>query len=493
MKKEKNDRVSLVHVLIYSVIVLAIAFFTYFRNYDYPKQLFWDENYHIAASEKYLQGMFFMESHAPLGKMLIALGEYVIRPNEGVNKSAFLKTDYISTVPPGYSFAGVRFMPVMLATVGSVLFFLILFYVLGNVHFAALLSSLYLFENAFILHSRGAMLESSQMYFFFFSLLTAVMLLYKKHQRIRDYLVLGLTIGLSISIQWMGLVAVVAVPFLFFRSRSDFRAIRHAWPNLLAKSLACLLGIILPFLGFYYLHVFLGRRIVDNKLYGATYKYIDALGKGKAADPALFPVALRDNLNYVRTYNAGVPRSDICKYPDENGTTPWVWPVGNKAINYRWEKDGDAVRYLYLVGNPVIWATSLVAVFLAFALITARFVFGLKVTDERRFRMVALFFLMYVGFMTGMIYMEMSRAFYLYHYLMGLMIAIFLAVSLFGYLAGELMVKKSRPLYIGIIIFVLVVVAAYLFFSPFTYYQPLTTAEFELHNWFPFWRLKPIL
>jgi dolichyl-phosphate-mannose--protein O-mannosyl transferase len=48
---------------------------TYFHNYSYPPSLFWDENYHIASAEKYIQGVFFMEPHPPLGKLLIAAGE----------------------------------------------------------------------------------------------------------------------------------------------------------------------------------------------------------------------------------------------------------------------------------------------------------------------------------------------------------------------------------------------------------------------------------
>ena len=51
-------------------------------GYGQPSSLFWDENYHIASAERYLQGKFFMEPHPGLGKMFIALGELILHPND---------------------------------------------------------------------------------------------------------------------------------------------------------------------------------------------------------------------------------------------------------------------------------------------------------------------------------------------------------------------------------------------------------------------------
>ena len=60
-------------LIFYSVIVLAVSYFTYFKNYDYPPSVFWDENYHIASAQKYLTGVMFMEAHPPLGQLFVAL------------------------------------------------------------------------------------------------------------------------------------------------------------------------------------------------------------------------------------------------------------------------------------------------------------------------------------------------------------------------------------------------------------------------------------
>jgi len=60
-------------LVFYTVIILAVSYFTYFKNYDYPPSVFWDENYHIASAQKYLTGVMFMEAHPPLGKLFVAL------------------------------------------------------------------------------------------------------------------------------------------------------------------------------------------------------------------------------------------------------------------------------------------------------------------------------------------------------------------------------------------------------------------------------------
>src|SRR5574341_341930 len=61
--------------LSYAFLTILVSFLTYFWNYGYPEAVFWDENYHIASAEKYIQGVFFQEYHPLLGKMLIAAGE----------------------------------------------------------------------------------------------------------------------------------------------------------------------------------------------------------------------------------------------------------------------------------------------------------------------------------------------------------------------------------------------------------------------------------
>ena len=132
---------------IYLFLIIFISFFTYFNNYNYPPALFWDENYHIASAQKYIDGVMFMEPHPPLGKLLIALSEKIINPNKNLDKSSFLNTDHIKNIPEGYNFSGVRFASTFLSFLSPILFFLILLQLFNNIHFSFLFTSLILFDN----------------------------------------------------------------------------------------------------------------------------------------------------------------------------------------------------------------------------------------------------------------------------------------------------------------------------------------------------------
>ena len=180
-------------LIIYALAVFILAFFSFFWNYNYPNSSQWDEVYHISSAEKYIKGSLFMESHPPLGKMFIALGEKVLEPNapkekvgflgklcfgqddwlkrpDIIDKSGFLKVDQIQSYPTGFSFCGFRLMPVIFATLTAPLFFFLLFLLLRNAHLAAIFSSLYLFDNALILQSRSAMVDSIQIFFIILTL-----------------------------------------------------------------------------------------------------------------------------------------------------------------------------------------------------------------------------------------------------------------------------------------------------------------------------------
>lgn len=180
-------------LFIYGFLVLLFAFFSFFWNYNYPNSSQWDEVYHIASAEKYLTNSVFMESHPPLGKMFIALGEKILNPNvpksqvnpiarlcfsqndwekrpEIIDKTAFVKTDQIQAYPDGYSFCGVRLMPVLFAVFSTPLFFFLLFLLVRNTHLALIFSSLFVFDNAIILQSRAAMVDSIQIFFILLAL-----------------------------------------------------------------------------------------------------------------------------------------------------------------------------------------------------------------------------------------------------------------------------------------------------------------------------------
>jgi len=489
----------------FGIIVFIIAYFTYFKNYWYPPNLFWDENYHIAASEKYLKGIFFMEPHPPLGKLFIALGEYIWHPNDTIDKTVFLTTDYIKNIPSGYSFIGVRFFPALFAMFSSVLFYLILYRLSKKPFLSFLFTSLYLFENAIIVHSRGAMLESIQIFFMLLMILVFLRNLdsvdrysvLKKSLCFKTYAVLGILFGLVVAVKLNGFILILLYFFLFVYER--YKLVSHHKKNkiidkksfvrLIINSLWFVWGTAFICVSVYYIHFFIGRTVLENRYYEASDKYKKILDQKKTHYIEYLPIQLNEHVAFISHYEKGVPKYDPCK-PGENGSHPVTWPFGNKSINYRWEAADGKVKYLYLQGNPLVWFFGLSGVFLSINLVISYLLFGLKVQDKKRLFLIASFLMLYVLYMVSMI--SLDRVMYLYHYFIPLILSIIQFFLMIQYLFQSRIEKGNRFLYFFVIVGVTMIVCVYLFFSPLSYYIPLSNDEFQLRNWFWFWKLTSI-
>ncbi len=492
----------------FALIVLLISFFTFFHNYHQPDKLFWDENYHLPSAEKYLQGVMFMECHPPLGKLLIALGEAIISPNRQITKTNFTANDYLSDTPPGFSFAGYRFFPALFATWGAVLFFLILL-LISKSHLLSLAgSTFYLFDNALIVHFRGAMLDGIQLFFILACLL--VFLWSIRHDRKPawiHYSLLALAAGLAISVKLNSAIILPLFAFMFahehkaelielyhelFSRRGVKKGIRLLLV-LLKKSLPRILQsapvMIAVFCLTFWVHTGLGRRTEPNMTYRASPQYLSIMQEGKTFSPASFPVMLYDNLVYMAHYHEGVPKLDVTK-PGENGSHPFTWPLGNKTINYRWDKIGDRVSYIYLVGNPLIWTIGLVGLVLGLALVLGRFIFKAPVTNKRLFNLVLALLFLYACYMFTMI--SIDRVMYLYHYFIPMQLSLVTAFTVFVYIYEEYIKKKSAWVFVPALVICLLIFKTFLFFSPLTYYGQLTTEQFKARQWSNYWRLEHV-
>lgn len=488
---QKNTK----YIVLYSLLILAFSFFTYFVKYNYPPAVFWDENYHIASAQKYIDGTMFMEVHPPLGKMFIALGESLIQPNKNLNTHKFVETDYIKDFPQGYSFAGVRFFPTLFAWLSAIVFFFIFYNLSKNPHLSAIFTSLYVFENTLIVHSRGAMLEGSHLFFILLSILYFSYLIGKK-VKIKNvsYLILGLFVGLSIMVKATGAITFLLFIFLFaYNYREQIKNWRKNIFSLFkifsVKLIVVIVGISAVFFPIWYVHFSLGKNIVNDKNYSASDKYKEIILSEGTKNPLNFFVMFRDNMKYMANYNKGVPRLDVCK-PDENGSHPLVWPVGDKSINYRWEKNDEGVRYLYLQSNPLIWFASLIGVILSLVLIVSKLIYKLEIKNKRIFYLLICFTAMYVSYMAIML--QIGRVMYLYHYFIPLIFSFIILFLVFNYIIEERFISNKKTVYKILVLFVLAIIASYQFYNPLTYYKPLTTAEFNQRVWFDFWKLKAI-
>ncbi len=201
------------------LLLLTIAAITYGTRYWQPQSLFWDENYHVASAQKHLDGVMFMEPHPPLGKQLIALGEWLVGDNDGRDTAALLIRDHVSgtQLPSGYRFRGVRLASVLLSIVSVLLAYALLQRITGQRLLAASFAVLLALDNALVVHARAAMLEGIQLCFVLLSLwLFTASVTRGSAIRLHDYLRLGAAIGLAIAVKLNAAVLLLLMPALYF-------------------------------------------------------------------------------------------------------------------------------------------------------------------------------------------------------------------------------------------------------------------------------------
>ena len=467
------------------LFVVVCGFFTYVYNYQNPAALFWDENYHIASAQKYLNHVYFMEPHPPLGKLFIALGEELVHPNAMTNQ--FIGTDYAQNPPPGFSFAGYRLFPVLFAWMTAPLLFIIFLFLTRRVLWALLFDFVYLFDNALIVHQRAAMLESTMLFFAALMMLSFLLLLEFKDDKKRFLwwsILFGASFGCLLATKAFGLVMILMVPFALWK----------LWPHtekIIRFLIAATVSFGVLYCGIWQIHFSLGTTInsslPDNGYYQASAQYKKLLINHETTNWLNFPVMLRDSLAFVTHYEKGVPRLDLCK-KDENGSAWFRWPIGARAISYRWETpDGNAYKYLYLQSNPVVWLTAFAAVLIAIMLLLSSVIHPTH--RPKNGFLLLVFSTLYVFFMIAV--SQITRVMYLYHYFLPLFFSFILLALVFDEIQqiGVYHLNEKRKTVI-LLVFGITIFCGFQFFHAFTYYTPITDTDFKKRELIQMWDLK---
>ena len=466
--------------------LLLLSYFTVVHGFWNPPALFWDENYHIASAQKYLNGVFFMEPHPPLGKMMVALGEKLLHLNDADNQ--FINTDYAKDPPPGFSFAGYRLFPVLLAWLSVPILFAIFLLITRSSLWSMLLSFLYVFDNALIVHLRSAMLESTLLFFILLTILSFLLLLERKGQPrafTRASLLFGVAFGGVMATKLNGLILLLLLPSLLV-------ALWPRWKQWLRFLWIAGIGCAVVYIGVWWLHFSIAStvnsQLPDDGYYQASPQYKQLLMEGKTSSLFAFPTMLRDSEKFVGHYEQGVPRLDLCK-ADENGSPFFFWPLGARTINYRWETpDGYNYRYLYLQVNPVVWLAGLAGLFLSILLLLGP-VFLPVSQKPKSHLLIVTFLVLYLGYMVAMSRLE--RVMYLYHYFVPLLFTFILlalvVVELERFAKWHLTQERKTSI---LLLLSTLIFLGFQFYRPLTYYEPITDAAFKRRMIFQLWDLK---
>lgn len=476
------------------VVVLVIGLCQYFNGRAEPHYPFWDENYHLTSAQRYIARQAHMEPHPPLGLLLIAAGEKLSGVNQTVNKDALLHVKYIDgdKLPPNFKFGGMRLMPSLFSALGALLFFMLMFELTENRLTALLFSSLYLFENAWIVHFRAVHLEGFQMFF----CIAAVWLfvrLWKRSEPVpwHQYAWLACLCGLATMVKVNAVVLLALFPILYFRDRGtwlckDFLAqARH----FLLKTLAAVASLCVTVFMIFTVHALVGNQpgnpndeATQNDLRFMSSEYKDYVNLHKPLTPMTVIAIAHDYYLYMDNDHKGVPKLDVCK-EGENGSHPLHWPIHDKTINYRWDSNNGKTSYVQLVGNEFSWYLGLVAVLFSLLAVANRRLFGVWVGEKSTYALIEVFTALYVIIMLLHLYLGAQRVMYLYHYFLGLFISYILIVLNWRYLCElhEFNRKIRTAIAAGLAVCIL---GSCLFFLPLSNHWPLTKQQCERRNIF---------
>ena len=283
----------------------------------------------------------------------------------------------------------------------------------------------------------------------------------------------GIALGAVFTTKLLGLVMILLIPATLVKLYPDARAIRTF---LLFTSG----GLLLMYLSVWQIHFALGRTVnpalPDMGYYQASPAYREILTQGRTRSLLAFPVMLKDSIKFVRHYNRGTPRLDLCKL-DENGSPWYFWPIGARSINFA----GDAER----TGTPLSVSPSKPCRMVERIPRRAhhRFLFLTTLFSPAALRfknpwLLLTFFGLYVSYMTAI--SRIGRVMYLYHYFIPLLMSFVLIGLVFLEIdrVWRFVLNEERKNWI-LLVFGILVFAGFQFYRPLTYYEPLTKNNFN--------------
>ncbi len=468
------------------LLVLVVSNVTYFRNYGYPRGSVFDESYYVADAQKYLHGVFFMQDHPPLGKLLVAAGEALFRVNDEADDALFVSTPVAHDPPESLSFLGYRFFPALLAWWAAPIFFVVFLTLTGRRRLALLLSAFYLFDNALIVHVRTAMLDGPMIFFAAAAILIFVLLDARPERAARFgwAALFGVTLGLLAATKEPAMILGGLAPFAAWRLRPRWRAAA-------GFLVVAFVASAIAYAAVWDVHFAIARRVnpalPNGGYFEASPAVRAALDEGRTGSIGMLPAELRNLWSYEAGVNRGIPALDMCS-ATENGSPPYYWPLGGRAINYRMETgDGHTFRYAYLQSNPVVWWLGLAALLAGTGLVLASpWVPRLRAWPHRE--LVAAFAALYWIYMIGL--SLLPRVLYLYSYFLPLLFTFVIAGALVADAAALLgawwTVGRRTAVLTGV---AAAIVAAYVFFAPLTYFQPLSEKQFARRALVGIWDL----
>ncbi len=483
---------------IFWFLILVVAYQNFAHRYWEPIENVWDEIYFIPSAAKYIKGIYFMEAHPPLGKLLIAAGEILMRPLTGQYETFGLENveEGSALINVGYTSFGFRFFPVVFAILNAILFALILLEVFKDRIYALLFSCLYLFENSFISVGRMAILDTFMLSGVLISILSFLKLLQinpKKGTSTRNLwsnsLLMALGFSIAILTKAFGYIFILLWPLLFYFNRPLFD---RRYLKVISTQF---LLIFTLFNAVWYTHFKIGSHINPNGPNKGLYFASANLKKVLLNEPHSYNglesylLNLRDNVLLGFTFEKRVPPNSLLK-GSLSSSFPITWPFGSRPIHLRSNPVSQGEETLMLMmPNPINWLLALIAlaflpgIFFLQAVLRVRFFKGFQSSAIISLGSIYLIFMIVLSLVRRMLYMH--------HYLTALIISFILFAffwkSLLDYWPQT---KYQKRLQITAIALASLSILSFSFFKPIIYGDRMNCADMNKRFFIRFWDLS---
>lgn len=475
-----------------------------------------DEAYFVPQVESYAVNTYFFDIHPPLGKMLLYGGMMLVNPNAPTLVDATKVGNKVDNYQSNLNYDGIRLAPRILGTLVPLLLFFIAFELVNwkskanqastsvasqsrslkerlKLFFSSqellsvksygipfIVGLMGAFENTYVLDSRFALLTQILLFFILLVVFTAIKYFKtvgQKQSRVM-LLVLAITVGLAVSTKWLAAGVLPAVGLLIIA-----KTVRDLGLSDKRKLISTIYGS------------FLVIGLIAGAIYIATFAW--HFGKITRYSPAADEVVqiFKDDLINGTSnadlwtkikdwhvisvrYQELVPALDYGK-PDEIGSHPLDWPIMARPFAYLSANTEDGrQKYLFLMGNPFVWALGLLGAITLTGLAIAD-ILGLKLNQKRPLELKH-WFLLILFFANWLPFFQISRVMYLYHYLP----ALALSMLIFGTILADFVNFGPRLRHIlsynlMLLAILIGVVLVFFLYSPLTYLWPVTKDFFE--------------
>jgi len=447
----------------YIIAILVLSALAHFVFWGSPNSVVFDEVHFGKFISGYFTGEYFFDIHPPLGKLLISATGFLAGfvPGFGFKTIGDSFTDTI--------YMWLRLLPMLAGTVIPLIGYLLARELKISKISSFLIGLLLVFENSLLVQSRFILLDSFLLLFGFSSLL--IYLISKRKKSLGLFTLSIALASLALSVKWTGgsFLAIIGIFELVQLIKNHARLKEYIYKSAIISALPLLI-----YFSIFWVHFYL----------------LDKSGPGDAFMTPEFQKTLEGS-PYAENSDVK-PHNLIFKFVELNGemyranqglkaehsySSKWyTWPSMEKPIYYWNDRVSDATEArIYLLGNPIIYWLSLLAIV---------YLLSLGLLRDKLFKEskeTGIFIL--AGFLINLLpFIFIGRVMFLYHYFSALVFAI-IAI---GYLVDR--IKKPKDKKRVVVSIVALAIISFLFFSPLSYGLPLTQEHYDLRIWLNSWR-----